>query len=113
MPSHYSEVDLEARIVELENRLKQLDKKIRLLGFVATFHQPLFDAPLKRFFNAPEFWEVVYEDAGACLNQCNTAYQAAIAACDENDEDCLSRAARDHIACRKGCGDLADITFPP
>lgn len=113
MSDTYSDVDLKDRIVELETRLQKLDAKIMLIGKImgTPQFQSLFDDPLKRFFEAPEFWEIIYEDNVPCHNECSRMYHAAIEACDEYDQECIKRAGDAVLECRENCGDPFPTPF--
>jgi hypothetical protein len=102
MSDDYSRNDLEVRIAELEDQLKRQDTKIKVLGVALSLVSPFAD-PLDNFFNAPEFWEVVYEDPGACVNRCYKRYKAEVDACN-GDEDCELAAVRDYLSCNESCG---------
>ena len=96
--------DLETRIANLENQANEQERKIRFLANAATRSRAsVFDSPLRQFFAAPEFWEVVYEDEGACRNNCYQAFQQQFDACD-GDKDCEAKAADDTVACQQKCG---------
>jgi outer membrane murein-binding lipoprotein Lpp len=101
--------DLEARIVKLESQVQAQERKIETLASAATLNRAsVFDTPLRRFFEAREFWEVVYEDAAACHNNCYQAYKDSLEACkeEETEEDvkaCELKAATEAVACHKKC----------
>jgi hypothetical protein len=103
MSDTYTKPNLEARIAKLEDQLKKQDRKIRLLGTVATIgYQALFRDPLKEFFDAPEFWEVIYEDNAPCHNACYQQWWDATMKLREKEI-----AANDRLLeCRENCGDL-------
>ena len=95
-----SPAGLEERVAELETRLEQQQEAITTVAFAATTPRgSIFDAPLKRFFDAPEFWENVAVDAGACLARCAQERTEGVEVCalalDESgklspvDEDCI------------------------
>ena len=93
----------EARIAELENQLAQQERKIQFLAAAVTRSSAtVFDSPLRRFFEAPEFWEVVYEDVGACHNRCHDQFQNQHDAC-EGDRDCEIDAAIESADCHDEC----------
>lgn len=106
MSDTYTKSNLEARIAELEDQLKKQDRKIRLLGTVAAIgYQALFRDPLKEFFDAPEFWEVIYEDNASCHNACHRQRRDAEKKLREKEV-----AANDRLLeCLENCGDLFPI----
>jgi hypothetical protein len=75
----------------------------------------VFDPPLRRFFDAPEFWELVYEDVGLCHHNCYQAFTAALEACQQEDpidDACLIEAADEVVACHDACEPLFGIIVP-
>jgi hypothetical protein len=96
--------DLEARIVALEAKVQAQEQRIRLLGSAAMLSQrSVFDSPLRRFFDAPEFWERIFVDYGACYYECRDRYQAAMDLCDSTDVECQGQAARELVTCHARC----------
>lgn len=115
MPDSYPDGRLEERIERLEVKLKKQEEKIVLLADMLHVSSVLarrsspFDHPLKQFFDAPEFWEMVYEDPAACQNRCPD-YQDGQEACN-GDEDCLDQLSRDIANCVAACGPIGGIRF--
>ncbi len=96
--------ELETRIIKLEEQANKQDKKIKLLTSAVTRSSAsVFDPPLKQFFDAPEFWEIVYEDKGVCHNNCYQQYKQELKACN-GDKQCENEAAIKTVACHKKCG---------
>ena len=108
MTALYERKELENRVAELEEKLSRMDKKIRLLGYVVATRVRPWDDPLKNFFDAPEFWEVIYEDQGACYNRCFSRNQAASIACHE-DPNCDTAELE---ICSDECGELGAFPLP-
>ncbi|NOR23918.1 MAG: hypothetical protein GQ542_05900 [Desulforhopalus sp.] len=95
--------ELETKIAQLENQANEQEKKIKILAAAVTRSRAsVFDPPLKQFFDAPEFWEVVYEDKGACHNECYQQFQHQLDACD-GDQGCETEAAVETAACHQKC----------
>jgi hypothetical protein len=106
MSHSHKNKDLEARIVELENQLIKQNRQIKVLGTIAAFGPSSpFDSPLKQFFDAANFWDVIYEDTGACFSRCSMQYHAALKRC-RGDKDCIAAAQKEAIACHTDCGPL-------
>jgi hypothetical protein len=108
MPQTYANADLESRIVELEDRFRKQEKKIRLLGTLASMsHASPFDSPLQQFFDdADKFWTDVFEDNAACHNRCTAALAQDVSNCN-GDEACIKAAYKRARACHAECGDLS------
>ena len=71
MSKLYEDDQLAAKVAELEKIVEKQDKKIRVLGVLMSVNNSLLGDPIKGFFDAPEFWELIYEDWGACHNRCH------------------------------------------
>lgn len=106
--------DLEAKISELEGKVEAIselegkveaqERAIVALASAATLSRAsVFDSPLKQFFDAPEFWEVIEVDQAACHNSCYRAYKAKLVACGD-DEECQFNAAVETVECHDQCG---------
>lgn len=107
MPQTYTAADLENRIVELENQLRKQEKKIRLLGTIASMsHASPFDSPLQQFFDdADKFWTDIFEDKAACHNRCAATLAQDLSNCN-GDKACIKAAYKRVLACHNECGDL-------
>lgn len=88
--------DAQSQIARLEKQVKAQDRKIKTLAFVATSSRDsVFQSPLRQFFGAKEFWEVIYEDSAACANQCDTPFRTAMENCEgASDRDSCEDKAR-------------------
>lgn len=101
--------EMQNRIERLEGQLEVQQSKVESLAIAATVSSAsVFDSPLSQFFAAPEFWEVIYEDQGACHNRCYAAFQSMMQSCaglaTEADIDaCKLDAASETVACHEGC----------
>ena len=110
--------DVEARLAELEAQVEALSElegevdeqkqATAMLGSVASVGRgSIFDSPLQRFFDAPEFWEVVQPGSEfVCHQDCARDHgEDALEACGE-DEECRDQVIRDLSACDLACGGL-------
>ena len=98
--------DLEARIAKLESQFQAQERKIETLASAVTLSRAsVFDSPLRQFFDAPEFWEVVYEDDAECHHNCRQIYKDRLAACqtEEDVEACELKVALETVACHEKC----------
>jgi hypothetical protein len=95
--------DADARLAKLEQQVQSQDKKIKLLARAATLNRAsIFDDPLDQFFDAPEFWQVVYEDKAACYTACFQNYKGAFKGCN-GEKPCEQEVANQLVACNKKC----------
>ena len=116
MSNSYTTTDLEARVVELETLLQKQNEKIGLLGAVAitSGYQALFVDPLQKFFDAPEFWEVIVEDNTACINACikdwrqtrSTLLAELMAETVANNRERFAEIDDRLLECYRSCGGL-------
>ena len=96
--------DREARISELEGKVEVQERAIIALASAATLGRgSVFDSPLQRFFDAPEFWEFIEVDRASCHSQCAQSYRARLEACGD-DEGCQDDAAEAKLDCHIQCG---------
>ena len=97
---------IELRVTELETQVESQQRKIATLATALTIARAsVFDPPLQQFFDAPEFWQLVFVDEGACHNGCYDAYVSQVTSCGD-DKECQLKAAQETIACHEQCGDL-------
>lgn len=100
--------DLEAKVAALEKRNNDLTLKTRIVSGI-------FGSPLRRFFDADEFWENPYDSGQAdCARRCITALTASNKVCsakpDGSDKDrCFADALERATTCQTGCSK----SFPP
>ena len=85
-PAGCTSARIESRVTELETQISTLATALLI----------------NRFFHAPEFWELVWADAGACQIECRDALDAALLKCGE-DADCIAKALDDAKTCLVRC----------
>ena len=105
----YKTEDLEARIAKLESQIQAQQRGIKILALAATTSRgSVFDSPLQQFFDAPEFWEDIYQDEEACHSKCYQGFQARMKACEdaEDVEACKLKAVEETVDCHIKCDPL-------
>lgn len=110
---------LETRLAQKDSELQQIQKKERsiFLTFSSSVSLHIFDDPLNNFFNAPEFWENVYEVAPdgpvgppltTCEQRCKNDFGNFSTKCREIDDPierrkCLNEAFENSLECYESC----------
>jgi hypothetical protein len=105
MSGKYKKRKLKARIAALEAENQRLSEAVKQIATLVTHARTSpFDDPWTRFFNEPEFWEIVYVDQAACQKRALELKKRADKACygDSKSEECKTAQA-EHTAALCEC----------
>jgi len=115
MSKTYKKSKLKARIAALEAENQRLNEAVKQIAILVTHSRTSpFDDPWTRFFNEPEFWEIVYVDQASCQKGALELKKQADKACygDSKSAECKTAEAA-HTAALCECDPSLAICIVP